>query len=82
MLAGNPAGTTMAGQQRYLIAYFALVLTSAAVAALLLLAFPGVLPTLPILLLASCMPNVVGIAVTAKATGRPGLRLLFGSSLT
>src|SRR5438874_6622634 len=81
MFAANPPGTTIAGQQRYLIAYFALVLASAAVAALLLLAFPGALPTLPILLLASWMPNVVGIAVTAKSGGRPALRELFGRAV-
>jgi uncharacterized protein len=81
MFAANPSGTTIAGQQRYLIAYFALVLASAGVAALLLLAFPGVLPTLPILLLASWMPNVVGVAVTGKAGGRAGLRELFGRAV-
>jgi uncharacterized protein len=81
MLAPNPTGTTIPGQQRYVIAYFVLVLASAGIAALLLLAFPGVLPTLPILLLASWMPNIVGIAVTAKAGGRPALRELFGRAV-
>jgi CAAX protease family protein len=81
MFAANPAGTTIAGQERYLIAYFVLVLASAGLAALLLLAFPGVLPTLPILLLASWMPNLVGIAVTAKAGGRPALRELFSRAV-
>jgi uncharacterized protein len=81
MFAANPPGTTIGGQQRYLIAYFALVLASAGIAALVLLAFPGVLPTLPILLLASWMPNVVGIIVTAKAGGRPALQQLFGRAV-
>ncbi len=81
MFTPNPTGTTITGQQRYLIAYFALVLASAGVAALLLLVFPGVLPTLPILLLASWMPNVVGVAVTAKASGRAGLRQLFSRAV-
>ena len=81
MLASNPTGTTIPGQQRYVIAYFALVLASAGIAALLLLAFPGVLPTLPILLLASWMPNIVCVAVTAKAGGRPALCELFGRAV-
>ena len=53
----------------------------AGIAALLLLAFPGILPTLPILLLASWMSNVVGIAVTAKAGRRSALRELFGRAV-
>src|SRR5437764_12573947 len=81
MFAENPTGTTIAGQQRYVIAYFALVLASAGIAALLLLAFPGVLRTLPMLLLASWMPNVLGIAVTARAGGGPALRELFGRAV-
>src|SRR5690242_12989144 len=81
MLAPDPTATTISGQQRYVIAYFALVLASAGIPALLLLAFPGVLPTLPILLLASWMPNVVGIIITAKAGGGPALQQLFGRAV-
>src|SRR5204862_8081267 len=81
MLAATPPGTTISGQERYLIAYFALVLASAGIAVLVLLAFPGVLPTLPILLLAFWMPNQVGISVTASAGGRPALRELFGRAV-
>ena len=68
-------------QQRVLIAYFALVLASAGAAALVLLALPAKVPALPVLLLASWMPNIVGVAVTARADGRAGLRQLFGRAV-
>ncbi len=41
MFTPNPTGTTITGQQRYLIAYFALVLASAGVAALVVVVFGG-----------------------------------------
>jgi uncharacterized protein len=65
-------------QQGALLAYFLLVLASVSAAALLLLRFPDVLPTPLILLLASWIPNLVGVGVTARTDGRAGLRHLFG----
>src|SRR5215207_6529093 len=64
-----------------LLAYCVLVLASAAAAALLLLAFPVGIATAPVLLLASWMPNVVGVAVTAIVNGRAGLRVLFARAV-
>jgi hypothetical protein len=42
-----------------------------------LLAFPGRLPAAPVLLVASWMPNIVGVSVTATADGRAGPRQPF-----
>jgi uncharacterized protein len=64
-----------------LVAYVVLVLASVAVAALLLVAFPGRLPTAPVLLLASWLPNLVGVAVTAAADGSPGVRALLARAI-
>jgi membrane protease YdiL (CAAX protease family) len=72
---------SVTNQQRVLAAYFALVLASAGAAALVLLALPGQLPTLPILLSASWLPDIVGVAVTARAEGRVGLRQLFARAV-
>ena len=65
-------------QQRALLGYFLLVLASVGVAALLLLRFPDILPTTLVLLLASWIPNLVGVVVTARTDGRAGLGHLFG----
>jgi uncharacterized protein len=65
-------------QQRAVLGYFVLALASVGVAALLLLRFPDILPTPLILLLASWIPNLAGVAVTARTDGRAGLGHLFG----
>ncbi len=68
-------------QQRFLVAYFVLVLVSVGIAALVLLVFPARLPTPIVLLLASWLPNTVGVALTARADGRAGLRQLFSRAV-
>lgn len=65
-------------QGRALLGYFVLVLASVGTAALLLLRFPDVVPTPLILLLASWIPNLAGVVVTARTDGRAGLGHLFG----
>jgi membrane protease YdiL (CAAX protease family) len=65
-------------QQRALLLFFVLVLASAGAAALLVALFPTILPTTLILVLASWLPNIVGVLVTARTDGRAGLRQLFG----
>ncbi len=57
--------------------YFVLVLALVGVAAVLVARFPTTLPTTLILVLASWIPNIVGILVTARADGRRGVRELF-----
>ena len=64
-------------QQRALVFYFVLVLVGVGVAALLVARFPGLLPTTLVLLLASWIPNIVGVLVTARTDGRAGLSQLF-----
>ena len=64
-------------QQRALVLYFVLVLVGVGVAALLVARLPGLLPTTLVLLLASWIPNVVGVLVTARTDGRAGLSQLF-----
>ena len=78
MRASGPAIAAESRQQRALVAYFVLVLAGVGVAALLVARFPTILPTPLILLLASWIPNIVGVAVTARTDGRAGLRQLFG----
>jgi membrane protease YdiL (CAAX protease family) len=75
---GRLDGTGGRRQQRALLGYFVLVLASVGAAALLLLRFPDIVPTPLILLLASWIPNLVGVVVTARADGRAGLGHLFG----
>jgi uncharacterized protein len=75
---GLSAAAASGRQHRALIGYFVLVLASVGVAALLVARFPDILPTTPILLLASWLPNMVGVLVTARADGRAGLGHLFG----
>ena len=75
---GRSAGARDSRQQRAVLAYFLLVLAGVGVAALLLLRFPDILPTTPLLLLASWIPNLVGVVVTARTDGRAGLGHLFG----
>jgi uncharacterized protein len=75
---GRSAGARDGRQQRALLAYVLLVLASVSAAAFLLLRFADVLPTPLILLLASWIPNLVGLAVTARTDGRAGLGHLFG----
>jgi membrane protease YdiL (CAAX protease family) len=67
-----------AGSVRALLGYFLLVLAGVGAAALLLLRFPDILPTPLILLLASWMPDLVGVVVTARTDRRAGLGHLFG----
>jgi len=64
-------------QQHALVFYFVLVLVGVGVAALLVARFPGLLPTTLVLLLASWIPNIVGVLVTARTDGRAGLSQLF-----
>ena len=54
-----------------------LVLIGVGVAALLVARFPGLLPTTLVLLLASWIPNIIGVPVTARTDGRAGLSQLF-----
>ena len=75
---GLSAAAASGRQQRALIGYFVLVLASVGAAALLVARFPDILPTTLILLLASWLPNLVGVLVTARADGRAGLGHLFG----
>ena len=64
-------------QQRALVFYFVLVLLGVSGTALLVARFPGLLPTTLVLLLASWIPNIVGVLVTARTDGRAGLSQLF-----
>src|SRR5918911_2600916 len=75
---GRLAGAEHGRQQRALLGYFVLVLASVGLAALLLLRFPDLLPTPLILLLASWIPNLAGVAVSARTDGRARLGHLFG----
>ena len=74
MLASNPTGTTIPGQQRYVIAYFVLVLASAGIAALLLLAFQGILPTLPIITRNQCSDHIHSRGPTSTAAAATPLQ--------
>src|SRR5580765_3628361 len=62
----SPGSVDFTRQQRALVAYFVLVLAGVAAAALLVARFPSLLPIALILLLASWIPNIVGILVTAR----------------
>ena len=73
----SPGSVDFTRQQRALVAYFVLVLAGVAAAALLVARFPSLLPIALILLLASWIPNIVGILVTARVDGRAGLHHLF-----
>jgi uncharacterized protein len=76
MLIGPPARAADARQERALLTYFVLVLAAVGAAALLVMRFGDILPVAVVLLLASWIPNLVGLIVTARTGGRSGLREL------